>query len=103
MFHTTLFSKVGERMRCQLEELWDHAERYRRYRVSTVDVAEVTRIAHDERAAILDAAQKREATRCGQLIAQHLARTALTSIAGLDATHDPWNVREAARFASAGS
>jgi DNA-binding GntR family transcriptional regulator len=96
LFHTTLFSKVGARMRTQLEELWDHAERYRvAYRRTADDRTALANIAHYEHAAIVEAAQQRDPQRIGRLIAEHLARTALTTIASLDATHDPKIIREA--------
>ncbi|HEY2504742.1 MAG TPA: GntR family transcriptional regulator, partial [Mycobacterium sp.] len=96
VFHTTLFSGVGARMRCQLEELWDHAERYRAfYRQSSDDPVTLANIAHDEHAAILQSAHDRDAHGCGKLIAAHLARTALTTMAKLDPTHDPTIIRQA--------
>jgi DNA-binding GntR family transcriptional regulator len=104
VFHTTLFSAVGDRMRTQLEELWDHAERYRAfYRQSASDQMALANIAHDEHAAILEAAQQRDAPRCGKLVAAHLARTALTTIAKLDVTHDPTIIREATKMAAGNS
>jgi DNA-binding GntR family transcriptional regulator len=96
VFHTTLFSGVGARMRSQLEELWDHAERYRVfYGQSSTDLALLANIAHDEHAAILRSAQERDANGCANLIATHLARTALSTLAKLDPTHDPALVRQA--------
>ncbi|MFE9328726.1 GntR family transcriptional regulator [Nocardia sp. NPDC052278] len=104
VFHTTLFGKAGPRLRTQLEELWDHAERYRvSYRKTATDqraFAHITHIAHDEHAAILDAARRRDVQKSGELIAEHLARTALTTIAKLDPGHDPHLVREALSLAS---
>jgi DNA-binding GntR family transcriptional regulator len=96
VFHTTLFSGTGTRIRCQLEELWDHAERYRAlYRQSGTDPVMLANIAHDEHAAILQSAHERDAQGCGKLIATHLARTALTTLAKLDPTHDPTIIRQA--------
>jgi DNA-binding GntR family transcriptional regulator len=101
IFHTTLFSKVGSRIRTQLEDLWDQAERYRVfYRQSADDRVTLAHIAHDEHAAIRDAAAQADAPLCGKLIASHLARTALGTIAKLDATHDPIIIREATTIAS---
>jgi DNA-binding GntR family transcriptional regulator len=100
-FHTTLFSASGERLRAQLEELWDHAERYRAiYRTTANDRMTLTTIAHDEHEAILTAARERDADRCGQLIASHLARTALAAIATLEPTYDPKMIRRATTLAS---
>lgn len=97
IFHTTLFSASGERMRTQLAELWDHAERYR----TTADGRMMlTTIAHDEHEAILTAARDRDAERCGRLIASHLARTALAAIATLETTYDPKMIRRATALAS---
>jgi DNA-binding GntR family transcriptional regulator len=101
LFHTTLFSGVGVRMRCELEELWDHAERYRAYyRQSASDAVALAHIAHDEHAAILHSARNRDARGCGKLIAAHLARTALTTLAKLDPTHDPSIIRQATVLAA---
>jgi DNA-binding GntR family transcriptional regulator len=52
-------------------------------------------IAHDEHAAILHAAHQHDAHTCSTLIATHLARTALTTLAKLDPTHDPIIIRQA--------
>ncbi|MGY4708455.1 GntR family transcriptional regulator [Mycolicibacterium sp. CBM1] len=101
IFHTTLFSGAGTRVRCQLEELWDHAERYRAfYRESAHDAAVLAHIAHDEHAAILASARNRDARGCAKLTAAHLARTALTTLAKLDPTHDPAIVRQATMLAT---
>jgi DNA-binding GntR family transcriptional regulator len=97
VFHTALFSGVGARIRCQLEELWDHAERYRAfYNQPAYDSVALANIAHDEHAAILQCARERDGRGCGKLIAAHLARTALTILAKLDPTHDPMIIRQAA-------
>lgn len=101
LFHTTLFSKVGDRMRTELEDLWDNAERYRvYYQQSAQDQLALAYTAQDEHAHILEAAERGEAERCGRLIAEHLGRTALTSVAKLAPAHDPRVVRDAVRFAT---
>jgi DNA-binding GntR family transcriptional regulator len=101
IFHTTLFCAAGERMCMQLEELWDHAERYRAiYRTSANDRLTLTATAHDEHEAILLAARERDADQCRRLTASHLARTALTTIATLEATYDPKMIRQATTLAS---
>ncbi|MGY4712999.1 GntR family transcriptional regulator [Mycolicibacterium sp. CBM1] len=101
IFHTTLFSGAGTRIRCQLEELWDHAERYRTfYRQSANNALELAHIAHDEHEAILRSAHERNARECGKLTAVHLARTALTTLAKLDPTHDPAVIRQATLLAA---
>lgn len=101
VFHTTLFSASGERMRSQLEELWDHAERYRAvYRTTAGDRMTLASIAHDEHGAILTAARERDADRCARLVAAHLARTGLSTIATLQATYDPKLIRRATTLAS---
>lgn len=102
IFHSTLFSGSGERMRTQLAELWDHAERYRAiYRTTADNRITLTNIAHEEHEAILTAARDRDAERCGRLIASHLARTALRTIATLDPTYDPKLIRRATALSSA--
>ncbi|WP_273735213.1 GntR family transcriptional regulator [Mycolicibacterium septicum] len=101
VFHTTLFSAAGVRIQCRLEELWDHSERYRTiYGQTSNDPAMLATIAHDEHAAILHSAHERDAQGCGRLIAAHLARTALTTLAKLDPTHDPTIIRQATVMAT---
>jgi DNA-binding GntR family transcriptional regulator len=98
-FHFGLFSYADDRMRDQVENMWEHAVRYVRiynpepdYRFSIIAMG---RTDHDRIYAAVAAGQEAEAAR---LVAQHLARTALTVIATVAGGHDPRVVREALNF-----
>jgi DNA-binding GntR family transcriptional regulator len=96
-FHFGLFARAAPRVRRHVEDLWDHAERYRLLyqRASQSALRELSAREHQ---AILAAARQRNGELCGRLVAEHLARTALTVIAQVDGTRDPRLVREALRY-----
>jgi DNA-binding GntR family transcriptional regulator len=101
-FHAALVGRAGERLREEILDLWDHAERYRLLYASTDSERLALReLARSEHAAILAAARTRDPDRCAQLLAGHLARTALTVIAQVDGTYDPRILRTALRHVSA--
>ena len=80
--------------------LWDHGERYRLLVAHTPEERlAVMRLGGGERAELLALAQARDGEGCAQLLARHLARTALTAVAAIDERHDPAIVREALRYA----
>lgn len=95
-FHLGLVAGVDERFRRTVEDLWDHAERYRLlYRERTAPRLDLVEAEH---AAILAAAARRDGIACSRLIAEHLSRTALTVIVHVDVAHDPRALREALRY-----
>ena len=96
-FHFGLFSHAAPRVRRHVEDLWDHAERYRLLyqRASQSALRELSAREHD---AILEAAKARDGALCGRLVAEHLARTALTVIVQVDGAHEPRLVRESLRY-----
>lgn len=99
-FHFTLFCHVGDRLRLEVESLWEYAERYRiQYqRAGDGGVAHME-LARCEHEAMLEVARTRNADACARLVAEHLSRIALTVIAGIDAGHDPEGVRRSFRLA----
>ncbi|MGY0064108.1 GntR family transcriptional regulator [Streptomyces sp. LZ34] len=98
-FHFLLFSHTEDRLRTQVESMWDHSVRYLRlyhnapsYRLALITMG---RTGHDEIFAAAGEGRAREASR---LVAEHLARTALTVIASVAGAHDPKTIRESLRF-----
>ena len=95
-FHFALFAHAGTRLVHRVHDLWDHAERYRRvYFEHAGEPAEVVRLLRRDHASILEAAESRDARLAGRRMAEHLARTALVTLAHLDQRHDPSRVRAA--------
>ncbi|WP_413806380.1 GntR family transcriptional regulator [Streptomyces sp. OE57] len=98
-FHFLLFSHTEDRLRSHVESMWDHSVRYLRlyhnapsYRLALITMG---RTGHDE---IFEAAQSGDGRRTSRLVAEHLARTALTVIASVAGAHDPKMIRESLRF-----
>jgi DNA-binding GntR family transcriptional regulator len=105
-FHQLLYARAGERMVREVQELRDHAERYRRLvfadAADSVAMLGASAAEHD---AIADAATDRDGDRCAELIAQHLTRSALKISAELEQSFEPRAVRTAleyVRFGTAG-
>jgi DNA-binding GntR family transcriptional regulator len=95
-FHFGLFAHAGARLVREVQDLWDHAERYRRLQTERAgDLPTLVRLGQREHAAILEAAEARDAALAGKRMAEHLARTALTTLVQTDARHDPARVRTA--------
>jgi DNA-binding GntR family transcriptional regulator len=94
-FHRGLVAHGGDRLVRLVEQLSDHAERYRRVYIAgdprawSVGAAE-----HRE---IYEAAERRDADGASEATVRHLARTALTVLAHLAPEHDPSLVRGAMR------
>jgi DNA-binding GntR family transcriptional regulator len=103
-FHQILFSGAGSRLVNTLTELWDHAERYRRlYFKEQDDQLALLQLAASEHEALYNAAEQREGRLCAELIARHLARTALTVAARQIDDSDPTDVRVALRLVIQGT
>lgn len=99
-FHRGLYAGAGARLEQHLSGLWDHGERYRLLVAHTPEERlAVMRLGGGEHAELLALAQARDGEGCAQLLARHLARTALTAVAAIDERHDPAIVREALRYA----
>jgi DNA-binding GntR family transcriptional regulator len=83
-FHATLVAAAGPRVRSQIAELADHAERYR-VRFDAFGSWDDRRAEHR---AILDAAAAGEPDRAADRLAEHYARTAALVFDALDPDHD---------------
>jgi DNA-binding GntR family transcriptional regulator len=91
-FHEALRKRAGPRLARDASILYDHSERYRRVYLADPGA---WRRAGQEHEAILEACRNRDSERASELLARHLARTALTVIASLAPEHDPAPVRVA--------
>jgi len=95
-FHMGLSAHAGTRLLAQVEDLWDHADRYRLlYSGHAGDRTQIMQLASGEHRDILSAAEQRDAGRCARLLAAHLARTALMTMVRVDHRHDPAGIRAA--------
>jgi DNA-binding GntR family transcriptional regulator len=95
-FHFALFAHAGPRLVRQVQDLWDHAERYRGLHLKHGgDLAHLVRLGQHDHLAILEAAEARDAALAATRMAEHLARTALMTLVQMDHRHDPARVRAA--------
>lgn len=102
-FHYRLFSHSGKRLRECVSDLWDHAERYRRfYQQSAESRLGMFCTATKEHAEILAAAEAGNANRCSTLIAEHLARTGLSVLTSQDKNRQSAQVTDALRMVIVG-
>lgn len=99
-FHRALVAHSGDRTLRTIEQLHDHAERYRRfYQVHDPRSWELARNEHRE---IVDACKAREPRLASVRLARHLSRTALTVLMEVAPEHEPTIVRAAVRQVTAG-
>jgi DNA-binding GntR family transcriptional regulator len=95
-FHFGLYAHAGTRLIDRVQDLWDHAERYRRLHFEHAgEATHVVRLVQRDHAGILEAAQQRDAGLAGRRTAEHLARTALVTLAHIEQRRDPARVRAA--------
>lgn len=94
-FHSGLFAHAGARLVGRVEELWDHAERYRMLQMRSGELTEHNRLVEADHAGILEAAEQRDAVGAAKRTAAHLARTALMTLVDIDPRHEPARVRTA--------
>jgi DNA-binding GntR family transcriptional regulator len=95
-FHYGLYAYGGSRLVERVQDLWDHADRYRLlYQGHAGERAYLVQLASGDHAAILEAAERRDAGLCARRVAAHLARTALMTMVRVDHGHDPVRVRAA--------
>jgi DNA-binding GntR family transcriptional regulator len=94
-FHSGLFAHAGARLVGRVEELWDHAERYRMLQMRSGELTHHNRLVEADHAGILEAAEQRDAVGAAKRTAAHLARTALMTLADIDPRHEPARVRTA--------
>jgi DNA-binding GntR family transcriptional regulator len=103
-FHRALYARCGVRMLAQVESLWDQAERYRRmYVQGGTDELALLQLAAADHEEIFEAASRRDAVLCSELVARHLTRTALTIFARLEDTAGPERIRVALDLVRFGS
>ena len=88
-FHATLVAAAGPRVRSEIAELADHAERYR-VRFDAFGSWDDRRAEHRT---ILDAAAAGDPDRSADRLAEHYARTAALVLEALDADHDRSRLR----------
>jgi len=96
LFHLIIIRRAGTRHVNHSTLLNDHAERYRRLYLSQPASWEQGRTEHRE---ILAACEARDGDLVARLLAEHFAKIALTLVAQIDSTFEPWLVRAAIRSA----
>jgi DNA-binding GntR family transcriptional regulator len=94
-FHRLLVVHAGRRVVASLEQLADHTSRYRRALLAAAPISYA--IGAREHRSIVDACVASDAELSGELLARHLARTAISLSTLLRPEHDPVTVREALR------
>jgi DNA-binding GntR family transcriptional regulator len=95
-FHFGLFAHAGTRLVREVRDLWDHAERYRwLHWEHGGDPALLVGLWQRDHLAILEAAEQGDAALAAKRMAEHLARTALMTLAHTDHRHEPARVRAA--------
>lgn len=91
-FHFGLFAHAGARLVQRVDDLWDHAQRYRLlYLEHNLD----WRLVQADHLGILEAAEKRDAALAAKRSAEHVARAALMALIHIDPRHEPTRVRAA--------
>ncbi len=95
-FHEYLVAHAEARMRETIKRSIEASERYCRIKFQTIPQAR--EVAEAEHAAILAACQERNSDAAIELLARHLARSALTVIAQVAPEYEPTAVRTALRI-----
>jgi DNA-binding GntR family transcriptional regulator len=98
-FHRALVAHAGAALIGRIEQLFDHTDRYRR--MHQARNPQPWARGGTEHRAIARAACDGDAGRASALLARHLARTALSVLALIDADHEPELVQQALRQAAA--
>jgi DNA-binding GntR family transcriptional regulator len=95
-FHFGLFAHAGARLEQEVDDLWDHAERYRLLQVQHAgDLAHLVQLGEREHAAILEAAETHDAALAARRMGEHLSRTALMTLVQIDHRYEPVRIRAA--------
>jgi DNA-binding GntR family transcriptional regulator len=98
-FHNLLVAGAGPRVSEEIEQLFDHAERYRlRWGMRSIWAERAA-----EHRAILDAASARDQDLTALRLAEHYARTAALVFAGLDPDHSLARLRTTMQTVAPGS
>lgn len=95
-FHRMLIKYAGDRLLQTIEQLSDHAARYRR--VYTAGEARAFSVGQREHLAIFEACRAGEPAQAAERLARHYATLALNLIAAWAPEHDPAPVRTALRM-----
>jgi DNA-binding GntR family transcriptional regulator len=96
-FHNGIVSYSGKRLVTQMNQLSDHAERYRRVYTLETPGAWITGV--EEHRSILNACLAREPVAAADRLARHYAHMALSVIARVAPEHEPTVIRIALRMA----
>jgi DNA-binding GntR family transcriptional regulator len=98
-FHNLLVAGAGPRVSEEIEQLFDHAERYRlRWGMKSIWAERSA-----EHRAIVEAAAARDADQAALRLAEHYARTAALVFAGIDPDHDLARLRTTMETVAPGS
>lgn len=95
-FHELLVAHAEARMRESIKRSIEASERYCRIKFQTIPNAR--EVAEAEHAAILAACRERSSDAAVELLARHLARSALTVVAHVDPAYEPTAIRTALRL-----
>jgi len=95
-FHRGLVAQAGERLVTLIEQLSDHAERYRR--VYTLETPGAWVAGAQEHRAIFDACIARDPAAAADRLARHYAHVALSVLVMVAAEHEPATIRTALRM-----
>jgi DNA-binding GntR family transcriptional regulator len=98
-FHRALVCRAGDRLTMQLQQLSDHAERYRR--LYTTEGPRAWSVGVNEHRGILDAVKDGNADAAAARLVDHLSHTVTSVIEMVDASHDASRLRTAMAVASA--
>jgi DNA-binding GntR family transcriptional regulator len=94
-FHMGLVRLGGLRTLSTIEQLFDHAERYRRFYLAGDPIA--WSAGATEHQAIMDAVMRRDAAGAATRLARHLSRTSLMVLLAIAPDYEPVAVRAAVR------
>ncbi len=99
-FHQLLVAQAGKQIRTTIDSYADQSQRYR-YLLSQTDI-HARPVSMAEHSAILQACVAHNREEAAQLLARHLARTALTVLAQMAPEYEPMAVRTALTLAQSG-
>lgn len=95
-FHRVLIAHAGRTIVHDVQELQDHAERYRAILGHSLPASFGPGAA--DHARLVECCVAGDTITAGRTLAQHLARTALAMVSQIDPTHDPIALREALKL-----
>ncbi len=103
-FHAGLSAYAGARIEREIAAIDTQTRRYRRLFFHGDDQMGLFRLSASDHEAIFEAAAARDAARCGDLVAEHVARSALILVARVDGRwEDPAGIRTALRTVTGAS